>query len=89
MKQLLIILIIICILYLFKYESFTNITLTDDKKFYQVDNKYKLNRKCTHAGCLVKWNKNNNNFVCPCHGSRFDVEGNVITGPATTNLARG
>jgi len=37
---------------------------------------------CTHAGCLVDI-VNANEFDCPCHGSRFDVNGAVINGPFT------
>ena len=37
---------------------------------------------CTHAGCLTDI-VNAQRFDCPCHGSRFDVNGNVINGPFT------
>jgi len=39
---------------------------------------------CTHLGCLV--NVASDGFTCPCHGSRFDLNGNVKRGPATKNL---
>lgn len=39
---------------------------------------------CTHLGCTL--NVANDEFVCPCHGSVFTLEGNVIKGPATKNL---
>ena len=43
-----------------------------------------LSLRCPHAGCLVK--EKNNEFVCPCHGSRFSLEGKVLEGPAETDL---
>jgi cytochrome b6-f complex iron-sulfur subunit len=39
---------------------------------------------CTHLGCTV--NKSTEGFICPCHGSRYDLEGAVFHGPAQRNL---
>ena len=41
---------------------------------------------CTHMGCLVRFNGAERTWDCPCHGSRFDVDGTVLHGPAKRNL---
>lgn len=41
---------------------------------------------CTHMKCIVNWNPSERSWDCPCHGSRFDVEGKVLEGPALHDL---
>lgn len=41
---------------------------------------------CTHKGCTVDWNFSQSSFVCPCHNSRFDQDGEVLGAPATEPL---
>jgi glycine/D-amino acid oxidase-like deaminating enzyme/nitrite reductase/ring-hydroxylating ferredoxin subunit len=42
--------------------------------------------RCTHLGCLLRFNSAERSWDCPCHGSRFDVDGAVLEGPATRAL---
>jgi glycine/D-amino acid oxidase-like deaminating enzyme/nitrite reductase/ring-hydroxylating ferredoxin subunit len=41
---------------------------------------------CSHMGCLVEWNEGERSWDCPCHGSRFDVDGSVLHAPAVDGL---
>lgn len=41
---------------------------------------------CGHLGCLVSWNNLEKTWDCPCHGSRYDYMGNIITEPTVNNL---
>lgn len=45
-----------------------------------------LESKCTHLYCTLAWNREEKSWDCPCHGSRFGVDGQVLTGPAVKEL---
>jgi glycine/D-amino acid oxidase-like deaminating enzyme/nitrite reductase/ring-hydroxylating ferredoxin subunit len=44
--------------------------------------------RCTHLGCLLRFNSAERSWDCPCHGSRFDVDGAVLEGPAVKPLEK-
>lgn len=45
------------------------------------------NKRCTHLGCRLKWNKAEHTWDCACHGSRFAENGEVLDNPANRNLS--
>ena len=47
---------------------------------------YKINPVCKHLGCELSWNNLDKTWDCPCHGSRFDLDGKLMEGPAKENL---
>lgn len=46
-----------------------------------------LSAVCPHLKCIIHWNGAESTWDCPCHGSRFRPEGEVINGPANANLS--
>lgn len=42
--------------------------------------------KCPHMGCQLEWNPDEKSWDCPCHGSRFDISGQLLDGPAQKHL---
>jgi Rieske Fe-S protein len=54
----------------------------DEKKIHAVS------AVCTHLGCIVNWNSAEKSWDCPCHGARYDCEGQIINGPAVKNLEK-
>lgn len=43
---------------------------------------------CTHLGCIVQWEKDKQDFLCPCHAGHYSADGAVISGPPPKPLAR-
>ena len=47
---------------------------------------HKVLNKCPHMKCNLSFNYQNKTWDCPCHGSQFDIDGNIIFGPANHNI---
>jgi len=47
-----------------------------------------LSAVCTHLGCIVQWQSDKQDFLCPCHAGRYTAEGKVISGPPPRALSR-
>ncbi len=47
-----------------------------------------LSPACTHLGCHVTWHDEEGEFICPCHGGRYDIGGRNIAGPPPGPLVR-
>jgi len=65
-----------------------SVTFLPDRRlfvFNSPDGFYCISSVCTHLGCNVK--RGGPGFECPCHGSRFDENGQVVHGPAPRSLA--
>jgi cytochrome b6-f complex iron-sulfur subunit len=49
---------------------------------------YAIYKVCTHLGCIYAWQPLTKRFECPCHGSKFQLNGTYIEGPAPRSLDR-
>ena len=47
---------------------------------------YPVDIRCPHLGCQLEWNPDEGSWDCPCHGSRFDRFGHLISGPAQEEI---
>lgn len=45
-----------------------------------------VSTRCAHLGCQLEWNGDELTWDCPCHGSRFDIKGNVVDNPSIRGL---
>lgn len=60
----------------------------DDIGYFIDENgiKHEVKNKCPHMGCGLIFNEEEKTWDCPCHSSRFDIDGNVIKGPSNRNI---
>lgn len=58
----------------------TGVYKSQDNQLYAIDT------TCKHLGCEVNWNSGDRTWDCPCHGSRYSYNGEVIEGPAKEPL---
>lgn len=62
------------------------IVLVDGKRFAcyrdEAGELHMLSARCSHMGCELEWNPDEKSWDCPCHGSRFDVDGNLLDNPS-------
>jgi cytochrome b6-f complex iron-sulfur subunit len=66
-----------------------SVTFLEDQQVYVVrtDNGfYAVSAVCTHLGCITQWKPEIGLIACPCHGSKFKVDGTKIEGPAPRPL---
>ena len=70
--------------------EFTSVAGTSAILFRSSENNvYALSRICTHEGCSVDFDINQNRLICPCHGANYEAsDGSVISGPTTKSLAK-
>lgn len=52
------------------------------------DKTHIVSTTCPHLGCILSWNSDEKTWDCPCHGSRFDYHGSLLSGPALEGLHR-
>jgi nitrite reductase/ring-hydroxylating ferredoxin subunit len=56
--------------------------------FVTPDGPVAISRRCTHLGCIINYDESKEQFICPCHQSRFTRDGHYIAGPAKRDLPR-
>ena len=44
--------------------------------------------RCPHLGCKLKWNEQEHSWDCPCHGSRFTTDGQLLDNPSTGDIKK-
>ena len=48
---------------------------------------HKVYTKCPHMGCSLLFNQKELTWDCPCHASRFDIDGKCISGPSNDDIS--
>jgi Rieske Fe-S protein len=68
----------------------TLLALPDQRLYVMHDAQgfFAMTAVCTHLGCLTRYEKEQGRIFCPCHGSRFQMDGHVAVGPAPRPLPR-
>lgn len=51
-------------------------------------NRHKVSNTCPHMKCHLIFNEQEKTWDCPCHSSRFDIDGNIIRGPSSTSIGK-
>jgi len=69
-------------------EEFTNSNNVDVQDKVFIVKGRTLTRTCPHQGCKLSYKTDQNMFVCPCHNSKFNLDGNCISGPACPSNIR-
>jgi nitrite reductase/ring-hydroxylating ferredoxin subunit len=94
-ERLLILFLIMFLLFMIIYrpnynENMSNVQIVSDNKDSIIIKENNITKKvskvCTHMGCLLSLDRANQKLICPCHGSKFGLNGEVLVGPADTNL---
>ncbi len=67
----------------FDYGGSTAVVINTRDKGFVV-----LSAVCTHLGCIVQWQKDRQQFLCPCHAGRYTETGEVISGPPPRPLPK-
>jgi cytochrome b6-f complex iron-sulfur subunit len=66
-----------------------SVTYLQDQQVYIVRTQkglWAMSSVCTHLGCITQWKPESNQIACPCHGSKFERDGQVQAGPAPRPL---
>ena len=70
----------------FQFNRNKLVTFNDEFIIVSKDKTRVFSAHCTHLGCKID-KMDGERFVCPCHGSEYDLDGKVLKGPAYRNLA--